>query len=132
MPLTDHQRQQIRRYTGRTRINAQVDRTLENALDAVNALETSAPAAYTELVADIATLLTGLEAIDAQLTQSITKRQKFTKAEDVTFAGPQELQTLRQHGRQLVQRLCTAIAIPLGKDPFSGAPSAMGGLMKIG
>ena len=131
MPLTAVQRQQARRYTGRTRINAQVDRALENALDAVNAMETADPSAYTQMTADLAAILADLATIDTSITQCVTKRAKFTRVEDVYFAGGNELWLLRSQGRVMVGRLCTLLGCPMGHDPFSGAGSA-GAQMKQG
>lgn len=131
MALTQTQRQKCRLYLGRTRVNAQVDRTLENALNAVDAFDTSDPQAGAALQADIVAILSELGRIDTQINQHREKRTKFTKAEDVTFAGPMELVELRSIGRQLVGRLSSQLGVPVGRDVFS-AGGALGGLMKQG
>lgn len=131
MALTQPQRQQCRLYLGRTRVNAQVDRTLENALNAVDTFDTSDPAAGAQLQATIGELLAELVRIDTQINEHRAKRTKFSKAEDVTFAGPMELVELRSIGRQLVGRLSAQLGVPVGHDVFS-AGGSYGGLMKVG
>lgn len=131
MALSDERKQQCRRYLGYSGRYHQVQTELEQAMNAVN---------EPYLEADITLVLDQLLAVDKQLIGSATnsyadgvkKRQKFTRAEEVTYAGPQEAAALRSEGRMLVGRLSALFKVPPQADVFGGSPASMGGYMRFG
>jgi len=118
MPFTDDERLQIQHYLGVSEFwfywNAEID-------------ELSARATSE---ARVRTLLSDLADVDARL-KSALDNLSLVKAEDVEFRGEGELEALREHGRNLVNRL----AIIFGVDPvgdYYGSSVSMSGEYDVG
>lgn len=137
MALGDERRQQCRKYLGYSGRFHQVQTELEMALNSVDAQNDS----YLE--ADITGTLDALIAVDAQLFGTSANefadgqktRTKFTRVEDVSFAGPQERAELSSQGRTLVGRLASLLGCPPKSDVFAPAASnavSGGNMMKHG
>lgn len=123
MALSADRRQQLRLYLGYPSTGFQVDRVLENAMNAVDSQ------ARPELEAMIGVGLDECIAIDAQITSG-RAREKYKQIEDVHYNVGGELAGLRSRGSMHVRRLATLVGAPVHQDPFTGSP--MGGLMRHG
>lgn len=136
MALSSPQIDAIRTYLGYSSRFFQVDTVLEQAIAAI-ALDTDATNTVLSMLADLAD-------IDNALQQS-RKRQKFTQAEDLHYAGYREMLSLRAEGRRIVGRLAAKFGVNVRHDAYAAstsndAPTWMSGLfggsggnnMKIG
>ena len=124
MALSALRKQQARKYLGWSGRYHQIVTELENALNAVNST-----GADPEYQADIEQTLDQLLAVDKQLIGSAgsayadgaKKRQQLTKAEEVSFAGPQEMAALPGEAAPGVRTADDAAGPPLpeaaGPDP---------------
>ena len=137
--LSETQKQKCRLYLGYSGRWHQTFTELEQAMDSVNSQAASiASPTYDSanaLIGEISAVLDQLAATDKQLIGSSAssyadgakKRQKFDKAEDVTFRGPVELAALRSEGRMLVNRLALLLGVPVNGDVFGSGASSGGG-----
>lgn len=113
MSLTATQKAEIRRFMGYSDLTQGYYSTLEGALNALSA----------EAELQVATILTDLAAIEAQLRTSWS-RQKVKRAEDVELAGHDELVALYREGNRLAGLLGTVTGVPVAQAPFGGGSNA--------
>lgn len=113
--LTSDQQAQIRAYLGYPSLNRYKDVRLEGILGASGLLD----AATLTLVA---TYLSQLDAIDAQLTGgSIVGAAGIKKADEVEFYQGQAIRDVTRVGRMVVTRLSDILGVPLYGDYFGEA-----------
>lgn len=127
MALTSERRQQLRLALGYASVGLQVERTLENAMNAVDAQGRPELEAMIEAELDA---LFGEGGIDEQLGGAL-QREKYTRAEDVYFNVGGERAALKSVGSMHVRRLATLLSAPVRVNPFSSG-GALGGVMKQG
>lgn len=111
MALTEDQKFKIRLYLGWSERFHQHDSALEQAM---SALETRPPAE-----AGVVSLLAECERIDADITAA-EKRLKASSVGPATLNG-QEINQLRDRGRQFVGRIASILGVEVRNDVFSGA-----------
>jgi len=109
MALTDTQKAAARKYLGYPDRYRETYYRLEANLDDLSA--------EGEVV--VTGLLTSLASVDDKL-ESAWDRQKVTRAEEITLAGPGEIRALRAEGRRLTQRLAAALNVEVRCDAFGG------------
>lgn len=116
MALTDTQKAAVRLYLGYPDGSRGGPGDLERAMDGLSAAGQTV----------VEGLLTSLAAIDTKLSSS-WDRQKVTRAEEITFAGPEELRALRGEGGRVASRLAAALGVPIASNPFAmqGSPSGV-------
>jgi len=121
--FTEAQKVKIRAYTGRSELNKDLDPRLESIM---NALSTEAG---TEIVSILALLVTVETRLGKGLSHLVLK-----EAEGAVFAGEEEMESLRKHGRYLINRICILLNVKPWADYFdaSGGAGAMGGLIELG
>lgn len=115
MALSATLRQQLRLFLGYPSVGLQVNRILENALDAVDAK--NSPELFAMIDAEMGEVL----AIDAQLATARGKL-RFKRVEDVEFnlVGA-EIAQLKASALFHVQRLGTLLSVPIAQNPFSAS-----------
>jgi hypothetical protein len=108
-------------------IGLNVDRTLETAMNAVDARNDAELEALLEQYLDLC------DDADTQITAATARRAKYAKVEEVVFNTGQEIQLCRQQGRAYVGRISSLLGVPARSDSFSSAPvGALGGVMRHG
>lgn len=115
MSLTDTQKAQVRQYLGYPDVGRSCYADLEGAMSQLSA----------EGVLLVAGTLTQLGAIDGKLEEA-WDRQKVTRAEEITLAGPGELRALRAEGRRLARRTASLLGVRVRLDVFGGGGSSTG------
>src|SRR6185436_8658833 len=75
-------------------------------------------------------LLVDLDDVDTRLKLALDNLA-LVKAEDVEFRGEDELEALRNHGRNLIQRLAILFGVEVGDD-YYGSSVDMGGEYQVG
>jgi hypothetical protein len=78
----------------------------------------------------VRTILVDLADVDARLKAALDNLS-LVKAEDVEFRGEGELEALRNHGRNLINRLAILFGVTVGDD-YYGSISAMSGPYTFG
>lgn len=115
MALTDAQKASARYYLGYPDRYQETFFRLRSNLDDLS----------DDAVTLVGGLLTSLASIDTKLTSS-WDRQKVSKAEEITLAGPDEIRALRGEGRRLVGRLAATLNVPVHADVFGEAGAGSG------
>jgi hypothetical protein len=123
MALSAAERASVRYYLGWPSRFYQTDSALEQAMAAVD----NDP----DAVALVQAQLTRCADVDTKLEGADT-RQKLTRAEDITFAGPVEIAMLRQQGRQAVGRLAAVLGVAVRHDIYSPSGPAGSNFMRLG
>jgi hypothetical protein len=121
--FTETQKVKLRAYAGRSELNRDLDPKMESIMNALSA------EAGAEIVGIMALLVTVETRIGKGLSHLVVK-----EAEGAVFAGEEEMESLRKHGRYLIGRICNMMNIVPYRDYFdaSGGASAMGGLIELG
>lgn len=122
MALTETQKAGVRRYLGFGRgrdIHPQLESRFVGWLTA-------------EEETQIAATLAQLDAVYAKLQSAALNNLDLAQAEDVTFLGPEQLRTLCDHGRMLVQTLVTIFEVDPLRDIFGAAGGSNGGMVALG
>ena len=109
--FTDAEKAQIRQVLGYSELFHDVDTRLENQMLEIG---TRSPDAKTRISAS----LVALTAIDARLVSALDNLD-LVRAEDVTFLGPAQLDTIRAHGRMLIQQISITLQCPVMRDYYS-------------
>ena len=124
MAFTDDEKMAIRSYLGWSALFFEIDPRLEGQM---NRLPTSVPAAVTR----VQTILTSLADIDTRLGAALDNLD-LTKAEDIIFLGPEQLDALRNQGRMLVNQLSIIFEVSPKRDYFGEGEGGMGGVIPLG
>jgi hypothetical protein len=115
MAFTAQDRTDIRLYLGYA---ARFYQTINSALEqAMNAVESDAT-----VVTAIEALIADCKLID-QTIKDARRRLKMIQAEDVRYAGMQEIAGLRSEGRVAVGRIAAFLGCPVKHDAFSASGS---------
>ena len=133
MGFSDQDKDDLRTYLGySSRFYQTVNTALEMGMASI--------ATDTYAVSTIQALIARCKDVDTKLADA-DRRQKFERAEDLTYAGYREIAALRSQGRQAVGRISAKLGVPVLHDAFSasgshGVPgtlgSSSGSLMKLG
>lgn len=115
MALSNANKAAVRRFLGFPDVNRQGHYALEGALISLSA----------DGETIVTGLLTQLATIQTALTSSWS-RQKVLVAEEITLAGPGEIQALRAEGRRLAGELAGTLDIEIHRDVFSSGNGAAG------
>jgi hypothetical protein len=124
MAFTGSEKQQIRQYLGYSELFKDIDPRLESQMNDIgNAADQSA-------ATRVRAHLTDLADVDTRLKNALDNLT-LTKAEDVNFRGPEELEALRDHGRNVVQRMAIIFELEPKRD-YYGSGAGMGGEIPLG
>ena len=125
MAFTADQKAAIREYLGFSQLFFQIDPRLESQMDS---LPTTVPSA----VAIVTGLLTDLAAIDSAIQTAALNNLTLSKAEDVTFLGPLQLEALRDQGRMKITQLAVIFEVQAKRDYFATGEGNDGGVVPLG
>ena len=120
MALSSADKTKIRRFLGYADVTQGYYSTLEGVMNSISADGETA----------IGVILTDLDTIETTLRSSWS-RQKVTKAEEVTLAGPGEIRALRSEGDRLVENLGSVLGVSPARAYFSNT-GARGGVARRG
>jgi hypothetical protein len=121
--FTPEEKALIRQYLGFSELFHDIDPRLESQMAEIG---DRSPEAADHVRAQLARLAN----IDAQLEAALDNLT-LSKAEDVTFLGPDQLEALRQHGRNLVERIAIVFQVRPQRDYF-GSEVGSGGVLQLG
>lgn len=124
--FTDDEKAAIRSYLGFSALYYQIDPRLESQIGA-GGLGTTQPSE----AARVRTILTSLADVDTRLGSALDNLD-LSKAENITFLGPEQLETLRNHGRMLIQQLGIILELEPKRDYYGMSENAYGGVIPLG
>lgn len=113
----------IRQYLGFSEQFQDLDGRLESQLAEVGSRSPEAETLVRQCLARLANVEEQLEGALDNLA--------LTRAEDVSFLGPEQLEALRQHGRNLIQRIAIVFHVEPLRDYF-GSEATSGGRLRFG
>jgi hypothetical protein len=121
--FTDAQKAAIRQYLGFSELFHDIDPRLEGQMIE---LGSRAP----DAVARVQANLVALADIDARLGGALDNLD-LTKAEDILFLGPDQLEALRNQGRMLIQQVAITFELRPKRDYYATG-ECMGGEIPLG
>jgi|SRR5579859_6660285 len=124
MPFSDAEKAAIRQYLGFSELFHDLDPRLEGQM---NDLGSRAPDAVTRVQAN----LTALANIDTRLAGALDNLD-LTKAEDIEFLGPKQLEAIRDQGRMLIQQIAITFELKPKRDYYATGEDMGGGLIPLG
>lgn len=124
MAFTAAEKAQIRQVLGFSELFHDLDPRLEGQMID---LGTRAPDAVTR----IQNTLVALTDIDARLVVALDDLS-LVKAEDITFQGEGELESLRNQGRMLIQQIAITFELVPKRDYYGSAEVLGGGVILLG
>lgn len=126
MAFTEDEKVLIRQYLGYSELFRDINPRLEGYISQLSSRSANGEAR-------VRTILTALQAVDAQIDAMVTSGELTLKvAEDgVTFAGQDKLDTLRDAGRGYVKRLSVIMETEPRAD-YYGPDGDMGGPFSVG
>lgn len=123
MAFTDTQKAQIRFYLGyQERFIWRLPLLETQLMDGVLSSDTEGIAI--SILSDLATIDTGL--VDAR------SRLKAKKVEDIDLPGFDEIESLRDEGRRMVNRLAAIFGVDVNWDVYGESSVSMGGMIRLG
>lgn len=120
--FSDAQKVDIRNYLGRSELNKEIDPKLESIMNALS----------TDAGNKVVAILAKLAEVDTQIETVFQNNLDLTKAEDVMFAGEQQLESLRRMGRQYVNQMSTIMDVHPYRDVYDPEAIDPGGLVQLG
>ena|SRR5690348_10643427 len=124
--FTDDEKAAIRSYLGYSALYYQIDPRLESQIGA-GGLGTTQPSEATR----VRTILTALADIDTRLSGALDNLD-LSKAEDITFLGPPQLEALRNQGRMLIHQLGIIFELVPKRDYYGAGENLNGGYILLG
>lgn len=116
--FTEDEKAAIRSYLGWSAFYYQIDPRLESQIGA-GGLGTTQPASATR----VRSILTALADIDTRLTGALDNLD-LTKAEDINFLGPEQLDALRTQGRMLIGQMGIIFELKPKRDYYGDGGDA--------
>lgn len=110
MAFTDAQKAQIRQVLGYSELFHDVDTRLESQMDEIG---TRSPDAETRVKSS----LTAITALDTRISTALDNLD-VRKAGSIELLGPAQLETLRQHGRMLIQQIAITFEVEIKRDYY--------------
>jgi hypothetical protein len=123
VPFSSTEKALIRQYLGFSELFHDIDPRLESQMAE---LGDRSPEAADNVRAQLARLAN----IDARLDGALDNLD-LQKAEEVTFLGPDQLEALRDQGRNLIQRIAIVFQVAPQRD-YYGVEAASGGILPEG
>ena len=125
MAFTATEKAQIRTFLGYSAINRDIDPRLESIMDSIGSTMPEYETLIRADIAEIVTIETAIKNADSHLV--------LDRAEDVTFQGERELESLRGKGRAIIHKLSLRLNVEPRSDYFDPHPvGSMGGVLMCG
>jgi hypothetical protein len=122
----ENEKASIRTYLGWSALYRDIDPRLESQIG-TGGLGTTQPASATKVRA----ILTRLADVDTRLDGSLDNLD-LTKAEDINFLGPAQLDALRSQGRMLIGQIATIFELEPKRDYYGTGGGDDGGVIPLG